>query len=375
MAQVIQRVWKTGPRQVRRTAWGFTAQIGGKQIRKFDATWSKDDAQAAMAARLLDREQPTTTVSASHKTFAQLADEYLAYKRAKGKRTVEEDARQLARLRAAFGGDTPIVEITAQRIAQYDLARSTTKSERRTRPVKAATINRELALLRHILRLGEEWGYVERAPRVRLGKEPEGRVRWLEPDEETRLIEACAASGNRHLVAIVTIALESGMRHGEIMGLTWERIDLSRGVFRLERTKSGRRREVPMRQRVYELLIALPEPRTGRLWPDHNIRSAFERAVAVAQLEDFHFHDLRHHFASWYVMRGGSPYALQTILGHASQAMTRRYAHLSNAHLQAEMEKTASPSSLSTKSAHGVESEPLSPVSARKAGVAQRQSN
>ena len=162
------------------------------------------------------------------------------------------------------------------------------------------------------------------------------------------------------------------MRAGEIMGLTWERIDLSRGVFKLERTKSGRRREVPMRQVVYEVLAAMPEPRAGALWSAKKIRTAFENAVAAAGLDDFTFHDCRHHFASWFMMRGGQLEALREILGHRDIKLTLRYAHLSPRHLCAEIDKTAAFSTTSAQS--GVESaEQL--VSSRNAGVAQRQSN
>ena len=126
--------------------------------------------------------------------------------------------------------------------------------------------------------------------------------------------------------------METGLRKSALLGLTWERVDLSRGVIRLEGrahgessgTKSSKRREVPMRQIVYDLLAALPEPRTGRIWRQRNIRTAFESAVEAAGLEDFHFHDLRHHFASWYIMRGGSLPSLQQILGHADLKMTLR---------------------------------------------------
>jgi integrase len=81
------------------------------------------------------------------------------------------------------------------------------------------------------------------------------------------------------LADIVTVALETGLRAGELLGLTWDRIDLSRGVIRLEITKSGRRREIPMRQRVYEILAALPKPRQGRVWNLRNIRTAFVSAL------------------------------------------------------------------------------------------------
>jgi site-specific recombinase XerD len=98
-----------------------------------------------------------------------------------------------------------------------------------------------------------------------------------------------------------------------------------------------------MRQVVYDLLAALPEPRTGRIWRQRNIRTAFESAVEAAGLEDLHFHDLRHHFASWYIMRGGSLPSLQQILGHADLKMTLRYAHLAPEHLRSEIAKTERP--------------------------------
>ncbi len=95
-----------------------------------------------------------------------------------------------------------------------------------------------------------------------------------------------------------------------------------------------------MRQVVYEILAGLPGPREGRVWPDADIRTAWENAVTQATLDDFHFHDARHHFASWFVMRGGSIPALREILGHATLAMTIRYAHLAPEHLRNEIAKT-----------------------------------
>jgi integrase len=132
----------------------------------------------------------------------------------------------------------------------------------------------------------------------------------------------------------------------------------------LERTKSGKRREVPMRQTVYAIFAAMPEPRAGRVWPDRSIRRAFENAVQTAALADFTFHDCRHHFASWFMMRGGQLDALREILGHKDVKMTLRYAHLSPGHLATEIEKTAAPAAATAPaSAHDqhnvVESAPL----------------
>jgi integrase len=228
----------------------------------------------------------------------------------------------------------PLVEITAARIHRWKNEKLSTKSPRTGRQYSAAAINRPLATLRHLLQLAYEQqrARLSSVPKIRLEKEPEGRIRWLEPDDEQRLLEASRASRTKGLATIVQIAMETGLRKSALLGLTWERVDLSRGVIRLEGrahgessgTKSSKRREVPMRQIVYDLLAALPEPRTGRIWRQRNIRTAFESAVDAAGLEDFHFHDLRHHFASWYIMRGGSAPSLQQILGHADLKMTLR---------------------------------------------------
>jgi integrase len=336
MAEVFQRIWTSGPRKVKRTAWGYTLERQGKQVRKMSSAWTKEDAQQALAAALLERDTPPPPPPPDSKTLAALATEYLDFKRAKGKRSLKEDARALTRrLLPWFGAETPVAELTALRIAQYDRERSIVTS-RLGRTVAPATVNRELALLRHMLKLAEEWGYLAKAPRVRMGKEPEGRLRFLTEDEAVRLLEACAASQNPYLPAIVTVALYTGARRGEILGLTWERTDVARGVLRFDKTKSGRRREVPMGEPVYRALMALPGPKAeglvfrkadGAAWG--SIRTGFERACRAAQLEDFRFHDLRHTCASWLVMAGRHLKEVQELLGHRTFAMTLRYAHLS----------------------------------------------
>jgi integrase len=107
-------------------------------------------------------------------------------------------------------------------------------------------------------------------------------------------------------------------------------------VLVLEQTKSGRRREIPMNRAVYDVLSPLPGPKaegvlfrkaSGAAWG--NIRTAFERALKEAKIADFRFHDLRHTYASWLMMRGRSLKEVQEMLGHREFSMTLRYAHLS----------------------------------------------
>ncbi len=360
MALVNQRLWKVPGKRGRRKAWGFTVQVDGQQKRVYRSEWTKDDAEQALAAILLKVERPKPV---SGMTLAEGTERYLAAKARK--RSIKEDRRILDHLKSTFGADSLLADITASRISEYKAQRLSALSERRKDadnqpvPLSAASINRPLAVLRHLLRLAhEEWEVLSAVPKVRLEKEPQGRIKWLEPDEENRLLEACAKSKNPHLLKIVTVALETGLRRGELLDLTWDRVDLSRGVIRLELTKSGRRREIPMRQVVYNILSSLPGPRKDRVWPTADIRTAFENAVVEAKLDDFRFHDLRHHFASWFVMRGGSLQALKEILGHATLAMTMRYAHLAPEHLRNEVAKTERRVEAATVSTQGSTQEP-----------------
>src|SRR2546425_1158883 len=358
---VYERTWTaTGPtgHKVKRVAYGYSVQVpcspcphrvkdkktgeekvahpdGVRQVREFDAAWTREDAEKARAAQLLKRDAPKAAEPVAAMTFGEVEEKYLAYKRAEGKRSIADDEMNLTRLKAWFGPDTPIVEVTAQRIADYSRERATQKS-RLKRLLSPASRNRELATLRHLLRLAHEWGYIEKVPKIRLAKEPEGRLRFLSEDEAVRLLAACEKSQNPYLHTIVTIALYTGARRGEVLGLIWERVDFARGVLLLDKTKSGRRREVPMNEAVYKVLAALPGPKTeGPVFRKANgdgwgsIRTGFERACREARLGDFRFHDLRHTCASWLVMAGRSLKEVQELLGHRTFAMTLRYAHLS----------------------------------------------
>jgi integrase len=369
MAQVIQRIWRSGPREVRKVAWGYTLQLGGRQIRKYDTKWTREQAQAALAARILDRDVPKAP--AAGKTLAELGAEYLAQKE-RTKRSVRNDRMAVARFKADFGADTLLSEITAQRIAEWARHRLATPAATHGRPLNAASLNRELAILRHMLRLAEEWGYIDRVPRIRLEREEQGRLRFLTEHEAVRLLAECRKSAEHpvsscrspELAAIVTVALNTGMRKGEISGLTWDRVDFARGVLLLERTKSGRRREVPMNRAVDAVLASLRGDRTsGRVFGPLSVRGAFLSAVERAGLVDFKFHDLRHTFASWLVMRGRPLKEVQELLGHQTIAMTMRYAHLSPDRLR---DAVAALEDFSTTSAQSAATTPAAFVSPRQ---------
>ena len=352
---VYAREWVgRGPsgRKITKTAFGFTIVKDGRRIRRHDASWTREDAaRALLAAEAGIEPQDTKVASEPGMTLGAAVARFLDVKAKK--RSLRDDRHRLARLEAALGSQTPLASITASRIAEYKAARlrATITRDGVPEPISPSTLNRELAALRTLLRLAhDEWEALDRVPRIKLEREAQGRLRYLEDDERARLEVACSKSRNRDLAGIVTVALETGLRKGELLGLTWDRVDMSRGVLRLEVTKSGRRREVPMRQAVYDVLAAWPGEHVGRVFPKVDIRKAFETAVAAAQLDGFRFHDLRHSFASTFMMAGGTLQTLRLILGHASLTMTLRYAHLSPDHLRGEMERTAKPSKKSHES-------------------------
>jgi integrase len=178
-------------------------------------------------------------------------------------------------------------------------------------------------------------------PEIDLGREPQGRLRWLTPEDAQRLLAACKESRNPVLADLVEFALFTGLRQGEALNLTWDDVDRARGVIRLEITKSGYRREVPLSGASDAVLARrLTNDRYAQAYvfgsqKRDTFRTAWEAAVKRAKLDDFRFHDLRHTFASWLIQRGRSLKEVQEALGHRTIAMTMRYSHLGPDHLRA----------------------------------------
>jgi integrase len=178
-------------------------------------------------------------------------------------------------------------------------------------------------------------------PTVELEKEPQGRLRWLTHEEAIRLLDASRRSRNPSLVDLVELALFTGMRQGELLNLTWADVDRARGGILLEKTKSGRRREVPLGERAYAVLERRSVSGTpvrlvfgSRSWDC--FRKGWEAAVGAATLDaPLRFHDLRHTLASWAVQRGVTLPELKDLLGHSTLTMVLRYAHLAPENLRA----------------------------------------
>jgi len=390
LGRVTKREWTAvGPlgRPVTRVAYGFTVRLpDGERVCRSDATWTREDAHRALAATVLEGKAATqrrgprlepATAPEPAATYGEVARRFRDTKRAEGKRSTKAYERIFRHLLETLGADTPAAAVTTVRVTEWKVARASAVSLRMGRRLAAASVNRPLAVLRAALRFAADEGMIPAPPKVRLLREPEGRVVWLEPDEEARLLAECRASRNPDLLPFGVLGLETGLRKGELLGLEWGAVDFSRNVVRVDgrRTKNHRRREVPLRDRAYEALASLPAPHERRVRRTRDIRRAFDNAVKRAKLDvalacgqpgPFTLHGLRHHFASWFVMRGGSLPALQRLLGHATLHMTLRYAHLAPASLRDEVLKTAAPGTIW---AQDLEGDALVSVSAGKTGA------
>jgi integrase len=142
---------------------------------------------------------------------------------------------------------------------------------------------------------------------------------------------------------IVLIALTTGMRMAEIFGLTWSDLRYTEELIAVRsKLKGGRIRYVPMipelaaELRKYPAMIGeerLFPPKRSAKGERLRVESSFETLLELAGIQNFRFHDLRHTFASWYMMNGGDLYELAKILGHSNIRMTERYAKLGKTHI------------------------------------------
>ncbi len=255
------------------------------------------------------------------KTYSSITNKPSTYKR---------NLKIIKNLNRCFGG-MYIYEINALSIEKY--------KKERANQVKLDTINRELALLRAILNKAKEWGKLQTSvPQIKLFKVDNKRVRYLLPEEEKMLLNECPEP----LKSIVIIALNTGMRKGEILSLKWQDIDIKEKFITLTDTKNREKRYVPINETVIDTLIRLDKnPNSEYLFPGINnsshidesyISHKFKGIVNKLGIKDFRFHDLRHCFASKLVMRGIPLNTVQELLGHKDYKMTQRYSHLSPDH-------------------------------------------
>jgi len=170
---------------------------------------------------------------------------------------------------------------------------------------------------------------------VKLFRDNNKRLRFLSEEETTALLDACSV----FLRPIVITALNTGMRLGEILSLTWDCVDLNLGIITVVNAKNNQSRNIPMNTILTEEIIRLKlDANSDHVFARDNgkapvtIRKIWIRALNQADINNFRFHDLRHTFASNLVMAGADIVTVKELLGHKTIAMTMRYAHLNQEH-------------------------------------------
>lgn len=285
------------------------------------------------------------TAEARRHTLAELIDRYILEILPHKPRSKAQQEAQLKWWKAQIGAHM-LSDVTPALLAEYRGRLANTSTGRKI-PRSPSTVIRYLAVLSHAFTIAvREWGWLEDNPmrKVTKPKEPKGRVRFLSEDEIEKLLKACKHSDCTVLYPIVVLAVSTGMRYGEIMGLRWQDIDLEMGRIILPDTKNGERRNVPITGHAYECIKELSKVRridTNLVFPGRNIgekarpfeiRKSWNNALEVAEIKDFRFHDLRHTAASYLAMSSASLSEIAGVLGHKTLQMVQRYAHLSEAH-------------------------------------------
>lgn len=182
----------------------------------------------------------------------------------------------------------------------------------------------------------KEWEWVKENPVLKISREKEnsGGDRWLTGNEENRLLE----NSPQWLRDIIVFVLHTGLRQGELLSLHWSMVNLFNKTIVIQETKNGKPRTIPLLE--ISLAILTEKAKVRNLKCDlvflsntmtkidcHNLTKAFNNATKMAEIQDFHFHDLRHTFATRLAQSGYGLCKISELLGHYDISMTQRYAH------------------------------------------------
>jgi len=377
-----------------RNAWygSWKDAQGRRRQRKFDVS-TLEQARAALAAEKYRVEEQLKfgRPLPSRESFSVFADEFLKYQNrrissrvVKGKLSQVEYDRQAGIVEGhlkPFFGTMKLASVRRKDVAAY--------INSRMGEVGDGTIIKEVNTLKRLFNVAIELEKIEANPahKAPLPKAPEGRVRYLSPEDWRNLFDKCtlydyrhdenreARTDNNNLKALnrqrrkkgqpeeplsklaplmeptplpqeeqwlkhfAALSLALGTRRGELLRTTWEDVSIPRSEIRLRQTKNGKERPAFINDLALQVLMSMSGGRLkgrGKLFPavtPAQATTAFIRACKEAGIDDFSLHDLRHTFASHARMNGVDLHTLQKLLGHSDPRMTDRYAHLSQDHL------------------------------------------
>lgn len=315
--------------------WASFVDQNGKRVRQSTGTADRKEAEAIEAKWKVGAFRARTWDEAPDILFEEVLTVFLRSRQ--DARSFKDFRLHGRRLLQSFS-KTVMNGLSAAMVSAY-------VRKRQGENVSNATINRELAVLSAAINhYNREFEMTLPNPVMgRLLKEREGRLRWLTREEADALVHAAEQYEQAgHLPPLIRLALNTGMRRGEMLGLEWRRVDLKGNMIHLEgaQTKSGKRRSIPLNKEAREAVVDRARYRATHCpasrWVFVNsdgerikdVKRSFNTACKRAGIEDFRFHDLRHTCAAWLVTKGVPLAEVRDLLGHSTVIMTERYAHL-----------------------------------------------
>jgi integrase len=299
--------------QVRITRRGFPQQNKMFRTRREAETWAATVESQMLRGSWLD------TAEADSTTLADALDRY-------GREvSILKKSGKIELYRIGNLKDDKIAKLYLSRIRGADLADY--RDRRLAAGLSDSSVRLELAIISNLFTVAmKEWRMEGlRNPVLAVRKPPPGKARdrRLSPGEEKRLLAECSDN----LRSIVLFALETGTRRGELLKLLWKDVDLGKCTAKLFDTKNGEDRTIPLSSRAIAILKALPRNIDGKVFAA-DISHSFAAACARADIEDLHFHDLRHEATSRLFEKGFNPMEVSAITGHKTLQMLKRYTHL-----------------------------------------------
>ena len=309
-----RRVWQA---KIRRRGWP-------QQSGTFD-TKVKAEAWARQVESEMDRGVFVSRAEADNTSLAEALDRYLREVSSRKRGSVQETS-VAALLAAGSLGQRTIGSLRGKDLATY-------RDSMLAEGYSPSTIKRRFVILSHLYKVAtQEWGMgelINPVQYVSIPRSQNARDRRLVDDEQARLLTAAHTYGGE-IGPLITWAIETAMRRGEIAAMRWDHLDRKARVLLIPETKNGTPRRVPLSTAARTVLDGLPRRLDGRVWgmrPD-SISQAFERVCKAAGIEGLTFHDLRHEATSRLFEKGLNPMEVAAITGHKTLQMLKRYTHL-----------------------------------------------
>ena len=314
-------------REDRDNAWYITwIDVEGRRHKKRACRQSFDGARQELA-RERAKTQEAKETGFVPMTFKEAAKDYIDRQKSlvSPKEYERQDSILKQHLKPFFAGK--LQHVSKGLIEEYIALRS--------RKCLPATVRKEVGVLKHLLNWAVEGKMIDANPaaKVMMPKAPAGRLRYMQPTELQAVLAHCPP----WIKPVVQLAVATGMRRGEILGLRWMDVDLLNRQVNLPQTKNGKGRTVYLNEMAMDVFRSLAldieiqseEPVFALEATPEEVSMRFMRACRKAGVMDFRFHDLRHTFATWLRQSGIQLDEIARQLGHSDLRMTQRYAHLS----------------------------------------------